>query len=141
MWRIVNSSEIRSKKEYMFRQRQKKEAEEFVEGSISGIPTREEILDLIPTDDDGIKLKSAIFGPPQFMSKDGGDEAEQLRQFQVDNAFMSSEIAVLQKKLMHLQANWKRLSWVETILLRMDKGQMAKLKKKYTQKLGVTSID
>ena len=140
MWKIVNSSEMRAKKEYMFRQHQKKLAEEFVQGSISGIPTRDAILELIPNDDEGLALENAIYAAPRFISNES-DEVDQIRQYQVDNAFMSSEIAVLQKKLTHSQANWKRLSWVETILLRIDKVQMAKLKKKYAHKLGVTSFE
>ena len=68
-------------------------------------------------------------------------EKEEVRKFQVENAFMTSEVALLKKKLVHLQTNAKRLAWVDSLLLRLDKMDMAKLKKAYAKKLGVVSVD
>lgn len=140
IWKIVSSSEARVKQEYIFRQRQKKKREDFVQGNLSGVLRRDEILELLPNDEQGTKLKEAIFAEPRFFSK-GSQELELLRQYQVDNAFMSSEIVVLKKRMSHLQATSKRLAWIDSILLRMDKVQMAKLKNKYTNKLGVVSLE
>ncbi len=140
MWKIVNSSEARIKKDYIFRQHQKQKQGDFVRDNISGVPTRDEILELLPKDDEGIRLKAAIYAKPRFFSNER-DELDQLRQYQVENAFMSSEIAVLKRKLSSLQDSSKRLSWVDSILLRIDKVQMAKLKNKYTKKLGIVSLE
>ena len=139
-WKIVNSSEARAKKQYIISQNQKTKRSNFAKENVSGIPTRDEILTLLPCDAEGTNLKAAIYSQRKFMSFQHGEamELEELRKYQVDNAFMSSEIAVLKKKLTYLQANAKRLTWVDTILLRMDKVQMAKLKNKYCKKLGVS---
>jgi hypothetical protein len=63
-----------------------------------------------------------------------------VRQFQVDNAFMISEVAVLKKKLALERIAAKKQSWVESMLLRMDEETMSKLKTKYLKKAGVSHI-
>jgi hypothetical protein len=144
-WKIVNSSEANTKKRYLFQQKQKKKRDNFLRDNLSGVPTREELLLLLPSDEEGIRIKAAISAERRFFTYNTNEEehtaVEHLRNFQVDNAFMTSEVAVLQKKLTHVEAHAKRVAWVDSILLRMDKVQMAKLKKKFTNKLGVVSLD
>ena len=98
---------------------------------------------MLPNDEEGIKLQAAIFAERKFLFHyhQDGMEAQEMRKYQVDNAFMSSEISVLTKKLTDLEAQSKRLAWVDSILLRMNKVQMAMLKKKFTKKLGVVSLE
>ena len=142
-WKIVNSVEAKTKKQYIIRQAHKTKRDNYLKDNLSGVPTREEGLQLLPHDEEGIKLRAAISAERRFMSyyEKEISEKEEVRKFQVENAFMTSEVALLKKRLSHLQTSSKRLSWVDSLLLRLDKMDMAKLKKAFTNKLGVVSLD
>lgn len=139
-WKIVSSSEAKAKKEYLHEQGMKQKRDTFLKDNASGVPTREQLLQLLPEDAEGKALKAAISATPKFLSVDP-EQLDQMRKYQVENAFMASEIAVLKKKLAHVEAQSKQLAWVDSLLLRLDKVQMATLKNKFTHKLGVVSLD
>lgn len=139
IWQVVTLSENRAKKQMQAQQQQRERKTKFEQTTHTGIPTREELIALIPDDKDGQALKQAIFSVYR-PTKDDMTTVEELRKYQVDNAFMTSEITVLKKKLVHVQTNAKKLSWVEMILLRLDQVTLSKLKKKFTNKLGLTNL-
>jgi hypothetical protein len=139
-WKVVSSAEAKAKKEHLHEQAMQRKRDSFFKENFSGIPTREELLQLLPTDAAGKALKAAILATPRFLGAES-EQLDEMRQYQVDNAFMSSEIAVLNKKLSYAGAQSKRLAWVDSLLLRLDKVHMANLKNKFTQSLGVVSLD
>ena len=65
------------------------------------------------------------------------EQEKDLRQFQMDNAFLAAEVAVLKKKLAFQKATTKRHAWVESVLLRMDERSLRKLKNRFQKRVGV----
>jgi hypothetical protein len=63
---------------------------------------------------------------------------EQLRQLQMDNAFLNAQATVLEKKLAYVQAAAKKHAWVDSVFRRLDSKQSAQLKQRYQDKLGLT---
>jgi hypothetical protein len=66
------------------------------------------------------------------------EQEKDLRQFQVDNAFLSAEATVLEKKLAYQVAAAKKYAWVDSVFLLMDAKKLKRLKNRYQKKLGVT---
>jgi hypothetical protein len=64
-------------------------------------------------------------------------QRKDLRQFQVDNAFLNAEVNVLEKKLAHEQTNAKKFLWVDSVFNRMESKEIKKLKGRFQKNLGV----
>lgn len=139
-WKLVHKSEAKAKKQFIYEQSMKRKRQNFFNDNLSGVPSREELLQLLPSDAEGYNLRSAISAIPRYFAADS-DQVGEMRTYQVQNAFLISETTMLNKKLSQLDSQSKRLAWVNTILQRMDNVQMANLKKKFSNKLGVVSLD
>jgi hypothetical protein len=66
------------------------------------------------------------------------EQEKDLRQFQVDNAFLSAEVTVLEKKLAYQVVAAKKHAWVDSVFMLMDPKKLKRLKNRYQKKLGVT---
>jgi len=138
-WKILSAWEAKAKKEYVLEQNMKQKRESFFKDNLSGIPTRTELLDLLPGDAEGKILKAAI----SFVPHDNEElnHAEEMRKYQFENALLASEIVALKSQLSGMEGQSERFAWVDPLLRRLNKTQMANLKKKFTRKLGVVSLD
>ena len=66
------------------------------------------------------------------------DKEKLIRQTQVDNAFLTAEISVLETKLAYLKDNAKDNLWVDPLFRRMDLRALNKLKVQYQKSLGLS---
>jgi uncharacterized protein (DUF2267 family) len=133
-WNFVDSCESRSKKQFQLRQ--------IIRASNPLVSTRIELFKEVPEGEEGDALRDAIQASASTSQSYsiGVEQEKDLRQFQVDNAFMMSEITVLKKQLVHQQAAARKHAWVESVLLQMDATTMSKLKAKIMKKAGVRQI-
>jgi hypothetical protein len=139
-WKLVDNSESRAKKQYQWRQSYKQK--------VAATDSRQDLITMVPDGQDGQVLRDAVNALANSSSSSSSSSSllsvEQqetdVRQFQVDNAFMNAELNVLKKKLAYQQIAAKKQAWVESILLRMDATTMGKLKAKYLKKIGVSNI-
>lgn len=128
MWELVTLSETRAKKQFSLTQKYRK---------LTIADTRQAWSDQVPTGPDGQAVRDAILAPPAGGTGALSPEQEKdLRQFQVDNAFMSSELTVMRKKLEYLKGSAKKHAWVQSVLLRVNAETMEKLKARYQKKTG-----
>jgi len=94
------------------------------------------LLDVLPDLPETQAIRDAVTAPPGTNLSE--EQEKDLRQFQVDNAFLNSEVSVLEKKLTYHQMTAKKHGWVDLVFLKMDPKRMKKLKCRYQKKLGVT---
>ncbi|KAL3925673.1 MAG: hypothetical protein SGILL_000252 [Bacillariaceae sp.] len=134
-WKFLEYSEDRAKRQFKMRQQFR---------AIPQAHTRKELVALIPDGAEGKKLRDTLLAAiaadgskPYMMSS---NQTDQLRELQAENSVMSSELAILQKKLTAKQAESRKCAWVESVLVRMDEGTKYKLKNKYQKKEGVSSV-
>ena len=129
MWDLLTRSEARVKKNFNLRQSYKK--------SLTG-DSPESLILIVPEDPDGQTLRDAILAPSSSGGKGQWSEQQEkdLRQFQVDNAFLNAEVTVLKKKLAYQKIAAKKQAWVESILLRLNEQTVKKLNARYKKKLG-----
>mmetsp|Transcript_678 Transcript_678/g.1625 ORF Transcript_678/g.1625 Transcript_678/m.1625 type:complete len:608 (+) Transcript_678:6668-8491(+) len=125
-WKVLKYSEDRAKRQVKLR-------EQFE--TIPHVKTRREMLPLIP---DGLynkKLETAIKASfiaegspvPDMLS---ASQEDQLREIQVENSMINSEIAMLNKRLANLRSEANKLEWVQPTLMEMNPATMHKLKEK-----------
>lgn len=110
--------------------------------SIPEAQSREDIIQLIP---DGLyskKLEKSI--KASFVAEQNcyplvwsEQHEEQLREYQVENSMMNSEIAMLNQKLARLRSESNKLEWVQTTLVEMNSATVHKLKQTLEKKDGV----
>jgi hypothetical protein len=139
-WKLVDNSESRAKKQYQWRQSYKQK--------VAATESRQDLITMVPEGQDGQVLRDAMNALANSSSSSSSPSSSlsvehqetDVRQFQVDNAFMNAELNVLKKKLAYQQIAAKKQAWVESILLRMDATTMGKLKAKYLKKIGVSNI-
>eukprot|EP00536_Pseudo-nitzschia_multiseries_P013467 jgi/Psemu1/211730/e_gw1.576.28.1 len=133
-WKVLKYSEDRAK-------RQEKLREQFK--TIPHVKTRQEMLPLIP---DGLynkKLETAIKASfiaegsslPDMLSP---HQEDQLREIQVDNSMINSEIAVLNKRIANLRTEANKCEWVQSTLLEINPITMHKLKEQIEKQEGVS---
>lgn len=140
MNRILTAAENRGKFEFHHDQHVKAKKASF-SGS-TGIANRDEVVNLLPSathDDSALMVRKALLGTlPNYGTEKG--KMDEIRKCQVRNAFMMSEIAVLQQKLEAKEGEMKKHTWIDSVMLRMNKATMAKLQHKYQAKLGLTGV-
>eukprot|EP00934_Nitzschia_sp_Nitz4_P000716 Nitzschia sp. Nitz4//scaffold301_size22573//13889//15625//NITZ4_008555-RA/size22573-processed-gene-0.24-mRNA-1//-1//CDS//3329547019//716//frame0 len=139
-WKLVEMVEASSKKYLQQRENHINQRAHVMKKAQDGTLPREEILARIPQDTAGQALKAAIFAGTHVLVE-GQDEMaldEEIRKYQVDNAFKVSEIAVLNKKLSHLQQMAKKLAWVDTLMQRVNQVTLLKLKRKVMANEGIS---
>jgi hypothetical protein len=100
---------------------------------------RHALATLVPDGPEFEGIRDAMMAPPNLSNQVDLNEEQlkDLRQFQMDNAFLNAEVSVLQKKLGYQDMAKKKHAWVESVLVRMDKKTLKKLKVKYQKKTGV----
>jgi len=133
-WKLLKYSEDRAKRQFKLREQFK---------SIPQVKTRQELIPLIPEGPNGKKLKNTI--KASFIAEGSSNtpdmlslkQEEQLREIEVENTAVNTEIAMLNQKLTHLRIEANKLNWVPSILVRLDEGTMYKLKEKFEKKEGV----
>jgi hypothetical protein len=128
-WDLLTASEQRAKQEFAM-------ARAGLDGLGYG---RHALATLIPGGPEFDGIRDAIMAPPNLSNQVHLNEEQEkdLRQFQMDNAFLNAELAVLQKKMGYQQIAKKKHAWVESVLVRMEEKTMRKLKAKYQKKTGV----
>ena len=134
-WELLTSSEARAKKQAQLTARLR--AQQSTAGT-----TREDLLQLLPEGPHLDGIRDAILAPPasgdSSTSKELSEQQKNdLRQFEMDNAFLQAEVTVLQKKLAYQKIGAKKYAWVESVLVRMDDKTLKKLKNRYQKKVGV----
>ena len=133
-WKLLKYSEDRAKRQFKLRELFK---------TIPQVNTRQELLQLIPEGPNGNRLKNAIKasfiaeGSSQSYDRLSSRKEEQLRDIQVENSVINTEIAMLNQKLTRLRIEANKLNWVQSILLKLDEGTMFKLKEAFEKKEGV----
>jgi hypothetical protein len=133
-WKLVKYSEDRAKRQFKLREQFK---------TIPQVNTRQELLQLVPEGPNGNRLKNAIKasfiaeGSSQSDNILSSRKEEQLRDIQVENSVVNTEIAMLNQKLTRLRIEANKLNWVQSILVRLDEGTMCKLKEQFRKKEGV----
>lgn len=128
MWKLVSTFEASAKKQHKHR-------EQLKNTNVKG--DRRSLLAALPKDAEFQSIRDAMLVPPSFEPL-REEQKMDMQQFQIDNAFLHSEVAVLQKKLKHVKAAAKKHAWVESMLVRMDPKVLATLKEKYAKSKGVT---
>jgi len=100
---------------------------------------RHALATLVPEGPDFDGIRDAIMAPPNLSNQEPLNEEQEndVRQFQMDNAFLNAEVTVLQKKQGYQEIAMKKHAWVESVLVRIDDKTMKKLKSKYQKKTGV----
>jgi hypothetical protein len=130
LWRLFSNYEFNAKKQHRLREQLKK--------TTVG-KDRWNLMSALPRSKECQSIRDAMLAPPSFHQEPLSKEQENdLMQFQIDNAILYSEIAVLQKKLAHVKASAKKDAWVESMLVRMDPKVLRKLKTKYENTKGVS---
>ena len=94
-----------------------------------------DMLDLLPDLPDTQAIRDAVTAPPGTDISE--DKEQDLRQFQVDNAFLNAEVQLLEKKVSQLESVARKHAWVDSVLLRLDPKQLIELKAEFRKKLGV----
>ena len=132
IWELVTSSEIRAKKQAQLLQESQNK------GAAAGTH-REALLDLLPDGPDFDSIRDAVLAPAAAVDAASlsDQQKDDLRQFQMDNAFLQAEVTVLQKKLAYQKIAAKQHAWAEAVLVRMDDKTLKKLKNRYQKKVGI----
>jgi len=133
-WKVLKYSEDRAK-------RQSKLREQFQQ--IPQVKTRQDLIRLIPEGPHSKKLEIAIkssfiaegSSKPDVLSS---NKEVQLRNFQVENSVVNSELLMLNQKLAHLRKEAQKLEWVQSTVMELDPATMYNFKKKFEKKEGVT---
>ncbi|KAI2495465.1 hypothetical protein MHU86_19052 [Fragilaria crotonensis] len=126
-WHIVCDAQHCIKKEHLLKMRLQQQQQ------VGDHPL--DLLNALPEGPDFDDLRNAMLAPAgQTLSE---EQEKDLRQFQMDNAFLAAEVAVLKKKLAYQKATTKRHAWVESVLLRMDERSLRKLKNRFQKRVGV----
>ena len=94
-----------------------------------------DMLDLLPDLPVTQPIRDAVRAPSA--TDFSGDKETDLRQFQVDNAFLKAEVQLLENKVAGLEAVAKKHAWVESVFLRLDSMKMRELRGEFEKKLGV----
>ena len=128
LWKLVSSYEASYKKNYKLREKLKNAS---VENNNQGL------LEILPKGAEFQSIRDAMLVPPSSEPL-SEEQREDIKQFQIDNAFLHSEVAMLQKKLKHVKAATKKHAWVESLLVRMDPKVLNTLKQKYAKSKGVS---
>lgn len=121
-WQVVSKNESRVKKHQLL----VKQFQEPVEPS--------NLIVTLPDFPETQAVRDAVAAPPGTYLSEAKES--DLRQFQVDNAFLTSEVTVLERKLANQLVAVKKHAWVDSVLLQMDGKQMKRLKHRYQKKLG-----
>lgn len=124
-WAVIQKNDIRAKRHYKLLQQLSRE---------KGNPRN--LLSLLPVSTTFMDIREAAAAPACDILSD--EQEKDLRQFQVDNSFLTAEVNVLEKKLAYEQALAKKYAWVDSLLIRMEPSHVQKLKKRYQKKLGAT---
>ena len=121
---MVTSSEIRAKKQAQLLQESQNKG-------VAAGTHREALLDLLPDGADFDSIRDAVLAPAAAVDAASlsDQQKDDLRQFQMDNAFLQAEVTVLQKKLAYQKIATKQHAWAEAVLVRMDDKTLKKLKK------------
>lgn len=129
-WKLVSACEANVKKQHRAREKLK--------NKLVGLG-RDSLLSKLPDGPDFQRIRDAMMAPssPKGKGPLSQGQKDDLQQFQIDNAFLHSEVALLQKKLAHVKADSQKNAWVESMLVRMDPKVLKKLKTKYEKKKGV----
>jgi len=98
------------------------------------LSTRKDLIAALPATE--VDVKCAIFAQPRESYGDG--QKRELQQYQVDNAFLSSEVRILQQKVASVREEAKKQLWVDAVLVHLDSKKQDKLKIRYQKKLGVS---
>jgi hypothetical protein len=124
-WHLLCDTENRTKQQHLLlRQLQ----------SIEVGRDRFNLLGILPEGHDSIR--DAMLAPAgQTLSE---EQEKDLRQFQMDNAFLVVEANALRKKVAQLKVACKKYAWVESVLLRMDEKSFKKLKSSFKKRTGVS---
>jgi hypothetical protein len=130
LWRLVSTHEFNAKKQHTLREHHKN----FKEGKDRG-----SLLAVLPKAKECQSIRDAMLAPPSFREEPLSEEQENdLMQFQIDNAILQSEVAMLKKMLARVKAAAKKNAWVESMLVRMDPKVLMKLKAKVEKTKGVS---
>jgi hypothetical protein len=125
-WQMIAKSEARTKKYVQMQQHL----------ALRSIDDDDDVLSLLPDQPEMQAIREAATAPSgEYLSE---EQEKDLRQFQVDNAFLSAEATVLEKKLAYQVAAAKKYAWVDSVFLLMDAKKLKRLKNRYQKKLGVT---
>lgn len=127
-WKLVSTFEANAKKQHKLREQLKNTPSE---------NTCDGLLKVLPKGADFQCIRDAMMVPPSSEPLSQGQQ-DDIRQFQIDNAFLHSEVAVLQKKLKHVKAAAKKHAWVESMLVRMDPKVLKTIKQKYAKSKGLS---
>lgn len=128
LWTLVSTFEANAKKQH-------KRREKLRHTHIR--KDRASLIKTLPQEADFQLIRDALIVPPSSEPL-RHEQRMDLQQFQIDNAFLRSEVAVLTKKLKQVQADAKKNAWVESMLVRMDPKVLKALKEKYAASKGVT---
>jgi hypothetical protein len=124
-WQMIAKSEARTKKYVQMQQHL----------ALRPIDADDK-LSLLPDQPEMQAIREAATAPAGTNLSE--EQEKDLRQFQVDNAFLSAEATVLEKKLAYQVAAAKKHAWVDSVFLLMDAKKLKRLKNRYQKKLGVT---
>jgi hypothetical protein len=125
-WQMIAKSEARTKKYVQMQQHL----------ALQPMDADDDVLSLLPDQPEMQAIREAATAPSgECLSE---EQEKDLRQFQVDNAFLSAEATVLEKKLAYQVAAAKKYAWVDSVFLLMDAKKLKRLKNRYQKKLGVT---
>lgn len=125
-WQMIAKSEARTKKYVQMQQHL----------ALQTFDDDDDVLSLLPDQPEMQTIREAATAPAgDYLSE---EQEKDLRQFQVDNAFLSAEATVLEKKLAYQVAAAKKYAWVDSVFLLMDAKKLKRLKNRYQKKLGVT---
>lgn len=126
-WQIILKNERRAKRLYdLITQLSREKAKD-----------RASLLKLLPDHLAMQSIRDAVTAPAGA-TRLTEEQEKDLRQFQVDNAFMKAEVEMLEKKLAAQQAAGKKYAWVDAVLVRMDEPQLKNLKQRYQKKVEAT---
>jgi len=127
MWKLVSTFEASAKKHHRLREQLK---------TTHVKNDRQSLLEALPKEADFQSIRDAMLVPPSSEPL-CGEQKMDMQQFQIDNAFLHSEVAVLDKKLKHVKAAAKKHAWVESMLVRMDPKVLNEIKERYAKSKGV----
>lgn len=124
LWKLFTTYEFNAKKQHRLREQLKQTTE--------GTNHRWNLMGALPRSKECQSIRDAMLAPPSFRQEPLSKEQENdVMQFQIDNAMLLAEIAMLQKKLSQVKALAKKNEWVESMLIRMHPKVLRKLKTKY----------
>lgn len=124
MWQVISKNDTRAKRHYKLLQMLSRE---------KGDPHN--LLMTLPHQTGTQSIREAAAAPAT--DELTAEQERDLRQFQVENSYLNSEVNVLEKKLAYAQALSKKYAWVDSLFIRMEPRHMNKLKSRYQKKLGV----